>query len=121
MWRILLESIKQGVVRPFSPDGPELPPERFRGVVMLNPDRCDHSAECVRACPTQAITLDDDLENQRARWEVNHALCLFCGLCEEACPRGAIALGRQEQLAVKAKDDLRVSVTLALPDAKRGG
>ncbi len=120
MWRILLESIKRGVVAPADPAGSEIPPARFRGLVMLNPDLCDHSGDCVRVCPTNAITLDDDLEERRTRWEVDHAACIFCGLCEEACPRGAIALNNKFKLAVKAKDDLRVSVAFPLPEEKRG-
>lgn len=119
MWRILLESLKRGVVTASSPNSAEMPPDRFRGMVMLNPDLCDHSAECVRVCPTNAITLTDDLERQRARWEVDHAKCIFCGLCEASCPRGAITSGHMYQLAVTSKDDLRVSVTFGAPNAKK--
>jgi hydrogenase-4 component H len=97
-------------------------------MVMLNPDLCTHGAQCVTACPTDAITLTDDAEQMgptkseagRTRWEVDHAKCLFCGLCQEVCPTGAITLGNKDRLAVKHKDDLRVSVTFTSPEAKKG-
>lgn len=120
MWRILLESIKLGVATASNLESVEQPSKRFRGMVMLDPDLCDHSGDCVRVCPTQAITLDDDPVNQRTRWEVDHAKCIFCGLCEEACPRQAITIGYTFKLAVRDKDDLRVSVSFPLPAARKG-
>lgn len=120
MWRVLLESLRNGVVKASDPAAREAPPARFRGMVMLDPDRCGHTGACVRVCPTNAITLDDDLQTRRTTWEVDHAACVFCGLCESSCPRGAITIGNKFELAVVAKADLRVSVEFALPDATRG-
>lgn len=120
MWRVLLESLRKGVVKASDPEAREAPPARFRGMVMLNPDLCDHSGVCVQVCPTRAITLDDDLQTRRTTWEVDHAACIFCGLCEASCPRGAITLGNKFELAVASKADLRVSVDFALPDAQQG-
>ena len=117
MWKILIESLRKGVAATAAPQETELPPERFRGLVMLNPELCDLSGACVVACPTGAITLSDDPAQRLVTWEVDHARCIFCGLCQEACPRGAITLGNKYRLAVKAKDDLRVAVTL--PPASR--
>jgi hydrogenase-4 component H len=32
--------------------------------------------------------------------------CIFCGMCEEVCPNGAIKLSQEYELASKTKDDL---------------
>lgn len=107
MWRILLDSLKQGVQPPYDPDGSAPLPVRFRGMVMIDPDRCDRTGACAKACPTGAITLTDD----PAGWQVDHAKCIFCPLCQEACPTGAITLGLEHKLAVRDKNDLTVSVS----------
>jgi NADH-quinone oxidoreductase subunit I len=31
--------------------------------------------------------------------------CIFCGYCEEACPVGAVFMGKDYELAVYSKDD----------------
>lgn len=119
MWRILLEGLKKGVAtRPYPEDEA---PERLRGQVTFDAGRCDRGAACVEACPTRAITLEDDLEHGLTRWEIDHARCLFCGLCEAACARGAIALGSEYRLAVRAKEDLRVATTFPTPGRPGAG
>lgn len=119
MWRILLESLKKGVLAPPEPPSAE-PPARFRGEVTLDAGRCDQSGDCARVCPTGAITLTDDPAERRKRWRIDHARCIFCGLCEEVCPRQAIALTREFRLAVTNKHDLETAVTFMDPDRRKG-
>jgi NADH-quinone oxidoreductase subunit I len=59
---------------------------------------------CVRlACPAEAITMkaaerekgEEHLyreEKYASTYEINMLRCIFCGLCEEACPKEAIFL-----------------------------
>jgi len=55
------------------------------------------------ACPAEAITMEgaerkpgeENLyreEKYAATYEINMLRCIFCGLCEEACPKDAIYL-----------------------------
>jgi len=55
------------------------------------------------ACPAEAITMEaaerevgqENLyreEKYAAKYEINMLRCIFCGLCEEACPKDAIYL-----------------------------
>jgi len=39
---------------------------------------------CVEACPVQAITRKDKIE-------IDHSICLNCGVCINACKRGALS------------------------------
>ncbi|HNL82906.1 MAG TPA: 4Fe-4S binding protein, partial [Chitinophagaceae bacterium] len=54
-------------------------------------------------CPAEAITMEaaerlpeeENLyreEKYAAKYEINMLRCIFCGLCEEACPKDAIYL-----------------------------
>ena len=58
---------------------------------------------CAVACPAEAITMEaaerkpgeEHLyreEKYAAKYEINMLRCIFCGLCEEACPKDAIYL-----------------------------
>ena len=90
---------------------PELPvvlPERFRGRPSLDPSRCtDGCRACADRCPTAAIRTDP--------LAVDLGACLFCPVCSEACPAGAIAFTRDHRLAARRRHDL-----LATPGGEGG-
>lgn len=80
----------------------ELPvlPERFRGRPRIDRSKCPPACEeCVTACPTQAISLADELS-------IDLGKCLFCTDCIDACPEGAIAYTTDHRLATSRRDDL---------------
>ena len=58
---------------------------------------------CAVACPAEAITMESAErkkgeehlyreEKYAQTYEINMLRCIFCGLCEEACPKEAIFL-----------------------------
>ena len=63
-----------------------------------------------RICPCyciEVIPYEDEKGNRRpAKFEIDMARCLFCGLCEDACPADAIALGQQYEFSSLASRDL---------------
>lgn len=102
---------------PFPAQEPVLP-ERFRGLPALHPERCAaECTACVDVCPTEAITVTD-----RAS-ALDLGRCLLCPACVEACAPGAIELTRDYRLAVRHRDDLRLTAAgrplLAEPLAER--
>src|ERR1700756_1459622 len=74
-------------------------PERFRGKPKIDSSRCPEGcSECVDACPTCAISLNP--------LTIDLGACVFCPLCTEACPEGAITYTNNYKLAATSRDGL---------------
>ena len=78
---------------------------------MINRNRCEGKAECVKVCPVSVFAVGTLPKQQRGRlgirgklkgfahrWQqallVNPQACEACGLCVKACPEKAITLVR---------------------------
>ena len=82
---------------------PDLPP-RSRGVIALLEDNCTSCMLCARECPDWCIYIDSHAETVPAptaggrdrvrhvldRFAIDYALCMYCGICIEACPFDAL-------------------------------
>jgi Ni,Fe-hydrogenase III small subunit/NAD-dependent dihydropyrimidine dehydrogenase PreA subunit len=74
-------------------------PDRFRGLPVLAPERCEDGCRaCIEACPTEALS------STPLRLDLGR--CLFCTDCVDACPTGAIAFTAGHQLAARRREDL---------------
>ena len=70
------------------------PAERFRGMFKYLPQVCNGCTGCARACPIDIIYVDwhwdKTPEGKKKkvidRYDIDLKRCMFCGLCEEACP-----------------------------------
>lgn len=54
--------------------------------IIIDPDKCRASGECVKVCPERAISIQD------GKAVVDFKRCDLDGLCIPACPQGAISI-----------------------------
>ncbi len=76
------------------PEQAKEPSDRFRGMFLLDEERCIKCTLCAIECPINIIFIDwhneknEQGKNEKVldRFDVDLKRCMFCGLCEEACP-----------------------------------
>lgn len=102
MFDLLKARLRQGSQTTKFPREQVLLPARFRGRPVLDESRCREGCRaCADACPTLAITTNP--------LRIDLGACLFCPVCEEACPEGAIVYTPDHRLAARSREDLVVA------------
>ncbi len=109
----LLMTLRHLFRRPFTVQYPEevrhLPP-RARTNLLWFDERCTGCSTCAQACPDGCILVAtsprEDGSLNKDRYEIDFRLCMFCGLCVEACPFEAIQAGGPFDDAVYVFDDM---------------
>ncbi len=96
--------------------------QRFRGEHFISVDEnkienCTSCYLCQTVCPAECITIiaeerpaDENpygvrKEKRPARFDIDALRCCFCGFCEEACPKDAIKLSRNYEMAQTSRED----------------
>jgi NADH-quinone oxidoreductase subunit I len=80
-------------------------------VVQYPEELVDHP-DAFRACPTDCISIvPGEIEGARIErypeaFDIDMSRCMFCGLCEEACPEEAIVMSREVELAAYDRGSL---------------
>jgi formate hydrogenlyase subunit 6/NADH:ubiquinone oxidoreductase subunit I len=95
----------------------------YRGRVVFESDKCIGCQMCVRVCPSKAIEIPlsaqqppapAQVEGQPAAparkkfdciMKLDH--CVYCGQCVEVCPKKALAMTQDYELASVKKSALR--------------
>jgi NADH-quinone oxidoreductase subunit I len=94
---------RRSITRQYPDVAPALPP-RSRGVIALFEENCTVCMLCARECPDWCIYIDSHKETVQPREEgararvrnvldrfaIDFALCMYCGICIEACPFDAL-------------------------------
>ncbi|MBN1805519.1 MAG: 4Fe-4S binding protein [Sedimentisphaerales bacterium] len=109
MWCPKFREVKEAITAVFSPRfttkfpaEPHQAPEKYRGKPEFDLDKCIGCGACVNVCPTQALTMEDDLDCDQPKRKITlrHDTCIFCGNCSENCTtEDGINLSRQWDLA----------------------
>jgi len=103
---------RRSVTQQYPDVKPELPP-RSRGVIALLEENCTVCMLCARECPDWCIYIDSHKEtipatteggrdrqrNVLDRFAIDFSLCMYCGICIEACPFDALHWSPQFEYA----------------------
>ncbi|GIH22337.1 NADH-quinone oxidoreductase subunit I 2 [Acrocarpospora phusangensis] len=98
----LRHMLRRSVTQQYPQVQPVLPP-RSRGVIALVEENCTSCMLCARECPDWCIYIDSHKEtipapeggrprqrNVLDRFAIDFSLCMYCGICIEACPFDAL-------------------------------
>ncbi len=94
----------RGAVTVQYPHVKEDPAPRARGVIALKEENCTSCMLCVRECPDWCIFIEAHKylapprreggkprqRNELDRFDIDYALCMYCGICVEVCPFEAL-------------------------------
>jgi Ni,Fe-hydrogenase III small subunit/formate hydrogenlyase subunit 6/NADH:ubiquinone oxidoreductase subunit I len=104
MFKILQKTVRTGVVTTDYPATPARPPLLSRGKPEFDFNSWQDARPAADDCPTGAIAVRDTGDSRTVT--VDYGLCIFCGLCAEAEPRGAVRVTREFELAARNRRHL---------------
>jgi len=104
MFKILKASFAAGIVTTDYPDRPMDPCLNYRGRPMIDFQKAEDCMPAAQVCPTAALTVQDKLDTREV--VLDYGRCIFCGLCAEASPDGAIRMTSESELAVRDRSHL---------------
>ena len=111
--RGMLVTLKHIIRPPITVDYPEVErnvPERARTNLLWFEERCTGCSTCAQACPDGCILVEtaprEDGSLEIVRYEIDFRICMYCGLCTEACPYQAIQSGGRYDDAVYVFEDM---------------
>lgn len=93
------------------PDEKLVTSKRIRGNELVwFPLTCTGCATCAKGCPQGNIIVQthrgEDSKFIVDKFEIDTGRCMFCGLCVEACPYNALAMGLSYECAMYRRGDL---------------
>jgi NADH-quinone oxidoreductase subunit I len=102
--RTLIPAPSTGAVTVQYPHVVEAPVDRARGVIALKSENCTVCMLCVRSCPDWCIYIEghktkapprrpggkERTVSALDRFDIDYALCMYCGICVEVCPFDAL-------------------------------
>ena len=101
---VTFRTMMEGAVTVQYPHEREDPPTRARGVIALKEENCTVCMLCARQCPDWCIYIEGHKELRPPRreggrprsvsildrFDIDYALCMYCGICVEVCPFEAL-------------------------------
>jgi len=91
------------------PDERWVLPDRFRGFIYNDTNRCDGCRQCAKACPVDCIyieTIGKGADRFMYRYAVDFNKCIWCGHCTVVCPTSACQHSHDYDHSLYSREDL---------------
>lgn len=75
---------------------------------------CSGCGRCTKACPIEAVNLEEVESTGKKYAKVNEDICLGCGVCVRACQKKCIKLKTREQKIITPVNSVHRSVLMAI-------
>ena len=91
-------------------------PERSRGMLTVDMDRCIACLQCMRICPDHCISIEQEKRDADGSGKpkpyavgfvIDDSRCMYCSLCVEVCPVNCIY--HTEEFEVQAYNRLELA------------
>ncbi len=117
---VTLKTMLKPAVTVQYPHVKEAPPTRARGVIALKEENCTVCMLCARSCPDWCIYIEghktkapprrpggkERTVSALDRFDIDYALCMYCGICVEVCPFDALFWSPEFEYATYEIDEL---------------
>lgn len=87
-------------------------PERFRGSLQFDFEKCIVCGMCEKACPNNVLKLDtvkDETSKKKIlmNYIIDFQYCMYCNFCVEACPTHCLSFNHEFELAEYKRDNIK--------------
>jgi len=102
---LIIDVLKNFFTKPFTRRYPKeklQPFDKFRGRLIYLPKKCIGCMKCARNCPSHSINF-----HKKGDIDFDMGQCIYCGLCVDICPVGAIIWSQEFEFSNKDKKTFR--------------
>ena len=108
--RAITTALKYLFLKPMTVKYPEVilkKSDNYRGIIILNTEKCIHCTLCARICPAAAIKMYKH-EDGKLYPGFDYSRCIFCGFCIDICPSFALSHDKFHELVVSKLEEAKV-------------
>ncbi len=87
-------------------------PERFRGRLYIEFEKCIACGICTKTCPNDVLSLEDARDEVTKKkklisYTIDHQYCMFCNLCVENCPSNCLHFSHDFEMSRYNRADIK--------------